>query len=161
MSESGPADITPASTEQVDAIVKLWVALAVGQRQYGSRLRGTENRAEIREAIVQRIVTDDLLVALLDGDVVGFVMYSIKRGRYEQDGTTGLVENLYVTPNTRRNGVGSALLGAAEQRLRDAGATVISIEAMAGNDAARAFYASHGYEPRRVELEKPTENDTA
>jgi ribosomal protein S18 acetylase RimI-like enzyme len=154
-------EITPASTDHADAVADLWVDLAVDQRRYGSRLKGTQNRAAIREAIVQRIVTDDLLLARLDGDVVGFVMFTIERGRYEQDGTTGVVENLYVAPDARRRGVGSALLTNAEERLDDAGATVISIEAMAGNDAARAFYASHGYVSHRVELTKPTENDTA
>jgi ribosomal protein S18 acetylase RimI-like enzyme len=154
-------EIAPASTDQADAVADLWVDLATGQRRYGSRLKGPANRAAIREAIVQRIVTDDLLVAQADGDVVGFVMVTIEGGRYEEDGTTGLVENLYVAPDARRNGVGSALLTAAEERLADAGATVISIEAMAGNDGARAFYASHGYDPHRVELAKPTENDTA
>ncbi|WP_324662287.1 GNAT family N-acetyltransferase [Haloarcula sediminis] len=154
-------DITTPSTELTDHLTEMWVELARDQRAYGSHLLGPENRAVIRETVVQRIVADNLLVARREGAVVGFVMFSVERGRYEQDVTPGLVENIYVVPAARRDGIGSALLEAAEERLADAGATVIQLEAMAENDAARQFYAAHGYAPHRLELEKSTENDTA
>ncbi|WP_262177894.1 GNAT family N-acetyltransferase [Haloarcula laminariae] len=154
-------DITTPSTELTDRLTEMWVELARDQRDYGSHLLGPENRAVIRETVVQRIVSDNLLVARQDDAVVGFVMFSVDRGRYDQDVTAGLVENIYVVPAARRDGVGSALLRAAEERLVDGGATVIQLEAMAENDAARQFYAAHGYAPHRLELEKSTENDTA
>lgn len=154
-------DITTPSTELTDRLTEMWVELARDQRAYGSHLLGPENQSVIRETVVQRIVADNLLVARREGSVVGFVMFSVERGRYEQDVTPGLVENIYVVPAARRNGIGSALLTAAEERLADAGATVVQLEAMAENDAARQFYAAHGYAPHRLELEKSTENDTA
>ena len=154
-------DITAPSTELTDVITDMWVDLARDQRSYGSHLLGPENRAVIRETVVQRIVADNLLVARRDGAVVGFVMFTVEHGRYEQDVTPGLVENLYVEPAARRDGVGSALLRAAEERLVADGATVLRLEAMAENESARQFYAAHGYTPHRLELEKRTENDTA
>ena len=154
-------EITTPSTELADRLTDMWVDLARGQQSYGSHLLGPENRAAIRETVVQRIVADNLLVARREDAVVGFVMFTVEYGRYEQDVTPGLVENLYVEPAARREGIGSALLGAAEDRLVTDGATVVQLEAMADNDAARQFYAAHGYTPHRVELEKPTENDTA
>lgn len=153
-------DITAPSTELTDVITDMWVDLARDQRSYGSHLLGPENRAVIRETVVQRIVADNLLVARREGAVVGFVMFTVEHGRYEQDVTPGLVENLYVEPGARRSGIGSALLGAAEERLVADGATVTQLEAMAQNDAARQFYAAHGYGPNRLKFEKPTENDT-
>jgi len=153
-------EITSASTDDIDAVVDMWVELARGQQEYGSHLSGAGNRPTVRETIVQRIVTDDLLIARREGAICGFVMVTMARGRYEQTVTRGIVENLYVTPEHRREGIGTALLEAGERRLADAGATVISLEAMADNDAARQFYAAHGYAPHRIELEKPTENDT-
>lgn len=153
-------EITTASTDDIDAVVDLWVELARGQQAYGSHLCGAENRPTVRETIVQRIVTDDLLIARREGTICGFVMVTIARGRYEQTVTRGIIENLYVAPQHRREGIGTALLEAGEQRLADAGATVVSLEAMADNDTARQFYAAHGYTPHRIELEKPTENDT-
>ena len=154
-------EITTASTDLSETVTDLWVDLARSQRRHGSHLLGAKNRAVVRQTVVQRIVTDDILVARRDGQVVGFVMFSVERGRYEQDVSRGLVENIYVKPPARRAGVGSSLLEAAERRLTGDGATVITIEAMADNDAAREFYAAHGYLPHRLELEKPTENDTS
>ncbi|PSP83315.1 GNAT family N-acetyltransferase [Halobacteriales archaeon QS_6_64_34] len=139
----------------------MWVELARGQQQHGSHLLGPENRTVIRETVIQRIVAENLLVARLEDALVGFIMFTVEHGRYEQDVTPGLVENLYVVPTARREGVGSALLTAAEERLVEEGATVVQLESMARNDAARQFYAAHGYTPHRLELEKSTENDTA
>ncbi|WP_276250645.1 GNAT family N-acetyltransferase [Haloarcula rara] len=154
-------EISTPSTALADRLTDMWVDLARDQRSYGSHLLGPENRAVIRETVVQRIVAEDLLVARLEERVVGFVMFTVEHGRYEQDVTPGLVENLYVAPDARREGIGSALLRAAEDRLVDDGATVVQLEAMADNDAARQFYAAHGYTPHRLTLEKSTENDTA
>lgn len=159
----GPSEhvaIRTASMDDADAVADLWVELARDQRTYGSYLLGQPNRPTIRESIVQRIVADDLLVAERAGTVVGFVMCTVERGRYEQDGTTGVIENLYVDPDARREGIGSDLVAAAEGRLADSGATRITLEAMAENDTARAFYAERGYTPHRVELTKSTESDT-
>jgi len=154
------AEITTASLDDADTLADLWVDLASGQRAFGSYLCAAENHSAIRETMVQRIVGDNLYVAELDGAFVGFVTFTVEPGRFAQTATTGVVENLYVEPGSRRRGIGSALLAAAEGRLEAEGATVVTIEAMADNDAAREFYADHGYTPHRVELKKRTETDT-
>ncbi|WP_254278854.1 GNAT family N-acetyltransferase [Haloarcula marina] len=153
-------EISPATTDDVDAIVDLWVELARDQQAVGSHLLAEGNRPAVREAVAQRLVTDDIFLATVDGAVVGFVMVTIERGRYRQSVTRGLVENIFVEPAYRDAGIGGALLRRAERALTDAGADVVSLEVMADNDAARRFYADHGYAPHRVTLEKPTENDT-
>lgn len=85
---------------------------------------------------------------------LGFVMFSFETGRYSQDVTRGVVDNLYVRPGVRNRGVGSALLAAAERSLREAGADLVSLDAMAENENARRFYRRHGYAPHRIEFEK-------
>ncbi|WP_380677635.1 GNAT family N-acetyltransferase [Salinigranum sp. GCM10025319] len=151
--------IEPATLSDVDALVDCWVELARGQRAYDSHLAAEENRTPVREALAQHVVTDGVRVARDDG-VVGFVMFSIESGDYEQTLTRGVVHNLFVAPEARRQGIGSALLAAAEEALTAAGADVVSLEAMATNDGARRFYERHGYHTHRVELEKPTRSDT-
>ncbi|WP_276272134.1 GNAT family N-acetyltransferase [Haloarcula litorea] len=153
-------EITTASSDDADRVVDLWVALARDQRAHGSQLLAEANRDAIREAVFQRIVADDLLLADESGETIGFVMATIEQGRYEQALTRGLVENIYVVPEHRREGVGGALLRAAERHLAESGADTVALEAMADNEAARSFYADHGYELHRVELTKPTESDT-
>jgi ribosomal protein S18 acetylase RimI-like enzyme len=86
--------------------------------------------------------------------VLGFVMFGLETGGYEQDVTRGVVHNLYVRPAHRDAGVGSALLETAEAALADRGADVVSLEAMMANQAAVRFYERNGYRQHRVELEK-------
>jgi len=151
--------IEPATLTDVDPLVDLWVDLARDQRAYDSHLAGEANRTPVREALAQHVVTDGVRVARADG-IVGFVMFGLEQGDYEQTVTRGVVHNLFVVSGSRGHGVGSALLGAAESALARAGADVVSLEAMAANERARRFYERHGYRPHRVELEKPARSDT-
>ncbi|WP_101298234.1 GNAT family N-acetyltransferase [Halegenticoccus soli] len=148
---------TPEIAE-ADVVADLWVRLARGQREYGSHLAADANRAAVREAVTRHIVTDGLLVAR-DPEIVGFVMFGLEIGSYEQEVCRGLVRNLYVRADRRGEGIGSALMGAAEARLTARGADVVSLEAMASNRDAIRFYRRHGYRPHRIELEKRVESD--
>jgi len=153
-------EIAEPSPSAADTVADLWVALARGQDTHDSHLLAEPNRTRVRERLARYATTGKLLVARSpDGErrIVGFVTFLVKTDQYEVDCRRGLVENLYVVPDRRGEGIGSALLTRAEQRLREAGAEVISLEAMADNEAARRFYRRHGYEPHRVELEKQTD----
>lgn len=50
-----------------------------------------------------------------------------------------------VAPGARRQGIGRALLQAAEAAVRDAGAVLIFLEVAESNTPARALYAGQGY----------------
>jgi ribosomal protein S18 acetylase RimI-like enzyme len=151
--------IETATVEDVEEVRGLWVRLAAGQRDHGSHILPEANRERISESVARHAVGETLLVAR-DDDIVGFVMFTVETGTYEQDCTRGIVENLYVLPEHRNEGIGTALLGAAETALFDRGVDTISLDAMADNERARAFYRRRGYEPHRVELEKRAESDT-
>ncbi|EMA12578.1 GNAT family N-acetyltransferase [Haloarcula marismortui] len=153
-------EIATASMDDVDTIVDLWVRLAESQRAHGSHLFGDRNRTAVRETVVQRIVAENVRIARIDQHIIGFVMMTLDSGRYEQDKTRGIIENIFVEPVHRNQGIGSELLDTAEELLRQAGADILALEAMADNESARQFYRAHGYAPHRIELEKPTENDT-
>jgi ribosomal protein S18 acetylase RimI-like enzyme len=150
-------DIHVPDTDATDRLVDLWLSLAADQRAHGSRLLVEENTKRIRKSILYHLVNDTLLVAE-DDDIVGFVMFSVEEGGYEQDRRRGLIENLYVRPEHRNDGIGSALLETAESNLRQDGVEAIALEVLARNERAREFYANHGYNAHRVELEKPTED---
>lgn len=156
-------EIAAATMAEADCIADLWVDLARDQRPHGSHLLAAPNRTTVRESVARHIVTDGLLVARDDADadaVVGFVMFGPDTGGYEVDGSRGLIENIYVVPSARGQGIGSDLLAAAETRLFAEGVDRVGLEVLAANEAAQRFYASHGYTPHRVELEKGPKNDT-
>jgi ribosomal protein S18 acetylase RimI-like enzyme len=162
--------VEPARLSDVETLADLWVDLAVGQRAFGSHLRSAANREAIVDSLARSVLSDSVRVARevpgdgavtpADARIVGFVMFGLEVGGYEQDVVRGVVHNLYVAPDKRSDGVGSRLLTAAEAQLAAAGADVVSLEAMVANEDAIRFYEREGYHPHRVELEKPVENDT-
>lgn len=151
--------VEPGTVDDADAVADLWVSLATEQTRYGSHVRPGSNRTAIRDEAARHAATDRLLVARDDG-VVGFAMFGVEDGTYGLDVVKGVVENLYVAPGHRDEGIGSELLAEAERRLRRRGVDVVALEAMADNEAARRFYRRHGYALHRVELEKPAESDS-
>jgi ribosomal protein S18 acetylase RimI-like enzyme len=161
-SVTGPpgVQLAPATTDDADAVADLWVALAADQRRHGSTLLAAANRTAVREWAASRAVTGELFVARDRGEtdgtaaLLGFVGFTLEHEGYDRDCTRGVVSNLYVVPERRGEGVGSALLHAAEQALSSSGADAVVLEALASNDRARAFYAEHGYDLHRVELRK-------
>jgi len=158
MSSEDGVWIGPARAADVDRVADLWVELARGQRGYGSELLGMGNRTAIRESFGRAAVTGELLLARVSEDVVGFVSFAFDRGGFERGRRRGSVMNLYVVPERRGEGIGSRLLDAAERALAESGAATITLEAMAANDRARAFYRDRGYAPHRVTYikESPT-----
>jgi ribosomal protein S18 acetylase RimI-like enzyme len=158
--EQPPGDVRPATGQDVDAIADMWVALADEQRDHGSHLLAAENRSQARDLVAQYVHADGVAVATRGSVPVGFVMFHAESGFYETDSTRGVVDNVYVRPEQRGEGIGSVLLDFAEDALRDRGADVLAVEALAANEAARRLYESRGYEAHRVTLERPAESDT-
>lgn len=153
--------VEPGRVEDADAVADHWVELADTQREYGSHLLAGENREAIRDAFARHAVAGELVVARTeDGSIAGFVTFGVESDGYREDVTRGVVENIFVVPDRRGEGIGSDLLAAAERRLAVAGADVLSLEAVADNEAALRFYRRHGYAPHRIELEKSVESDT-
>jgi ribosomal-protein-alanine N-acetyltransferase len=72
-----------------------------------------------------------------DGKTVGFIV--------AVPGPTGHIITIDVPAAARRSGVGSLLLGAAEDRLRAAGSHAVGLETAVDNVAALSFYKRHGY----------------
>jgi ribosomal protein S18 acetylase RimI-like enzyme len=87
-------------------------------------------------------------------DVLGFVTASLATGEFVEASDRGVVRNLYVRPEARGHGIGTALLAVGEAHLAAEGAAVVSLEVLAANEAARRFYRRHGYGLHRVELQR-------
>jgi [ribosomal protein S18]-alanine N-acetyltransferase len=57
----------------------------------------------------------------------------------------GHIITIDVVPDVRRHGVGSLLLGVAEERLRSGGCLAVELETAVDNVSALSFYKRHGY----------------
>ena len=156
---SSDVSVTVGNSDEVGALVELWLELAEDQRRHGSHMLSEANRATIRETMLQHVMTETAIVARRNGSIVGFVTFEVENGRYQQDLSRGIIQNVYVQREHRNDGIGNRLLTAAETALERRGVDVISLEAMAANDRAIRFYRRHGYEDYRIELEKPINSD--
>ncbi|WP_435318272.1 GNAT family N-acetyltransferase [Haloarchaeobius sp. TZWSO28] len=154
--------IEPATLTDLETLTDQWVALAHEQRPHGSAILPDENRDLLSQHFAHHIVDGDVLVDRVDDRIVGFVMFERTTGDLEVDVTRGVIHNLYVVPEYRGAGRGSALLDAAEEELRTRGADVLQLEVMAKNTEAREFYERAGYHDHRLVLEKRVgvESDT-
>ncbi len=65
-------------------------------------------------------------------------------------GTVGHIITIDVLAPARRAGVGSMLLQAAEDRLREQGSRAVGLETAVDNLSALAFYKRHGYSVIRI-----------
>lgn len=72
------------------------------------------------------------------GGIVGFIVAEARR-------RIGHIVTIDVLPEIRRSGIGSSLLAGAEDRLRQAGATVVELETAVNNAAAIQFYKRKEY----------------
>ena len=78
------------------------------------------------------------LVAEADGEVQGFILTHVLKQH-------GHIITIDVRDSQRRNGLGSRLLRAAEDRLRAAGKEGVGLEVAVDNLPALTFYKRHGF----------------
>lgn len=76
--------------------------------------------------------------------VVGFIVARLNARR------AGHIITIDVLAEGRRSGIGSALLHAAEQRLRSAGCGSVRLETAVNNTSALIFYKRHQYSVTRT-----------
>jgi [ribosomal protein S18]-alanine N-acetyltransferase len=72
-----------------------------------------------------------------DASITGFIV--------AHDGSAGHIITIDVVATARRSGVGSLLLRAAEDRLREMGSRAVGLETAVDNLSALSFYKRHGY----------------
>ncbi|MGQ0823512.1 MAG: GNAT family N-acetyltransferase [Actinomycetota bacterium] len=123
--------IRTATVDDTDAILALWHAGA-------TVASSTDDHAGI--ATLLGHAPDSLLLALDGNEVVGTVVVG-------WDGWRATMYRLVVGATRRRDGIATALVGEAEQRLRDRGARRLHLIVEPDEVPALAFWQSMGYAP--------------
>ncbi len=96
---------------------------------------------KIQEAYLDK--GDAFFLAVEDGRVIGCVGYSSVEGT-----TEAVLHRLYVKPGRKRQGIGSALLAAAEEAMREHGKTLVRVHLGEPREQwfeSYAFYPKHGF----------------
>ncbi len=98
---------------------------------------------------------EGFLTAEKNGKIVGYLISMVRWG------DTGHVLAVAVKENHRREGVGTALLMKAIEKLRKNGANQVKLEVRVGNEGAQNFYGEIGFEPKRVVPEYYSDGEDA
>jgi ribosomal protein S18 acetylase RimI-like enzyme len=119
-----------ASAADVDAILALWQQAA----------ENDSRPPDTAEAVLALLGRDPAAVILADRDdaLIGSIIAGWDGWRYH-------LYRLAVRPDWRKQGVGSALLSAAENRLRALGATRVDAMVLDGNDLGQSLWQARGY----------------
>ncbi|MBU2667730.1 GNAT family N-acetyltransferase [Actinoplanes bogorensis] len=122
--------LRPALTSELHEILRFWTTAA----ENDSRPADT---AEALAALHRR--DDQALIVALDGErIVGTVIAG-------WDGWRCHLYRLAVAPGRRREGIGAALIDAAEERFRALGGTRVDAMVLDGNERGHAIWAARGY----------------
>jgi len=102
----------------------------------------TEFSDRLRKAVEAGDV--EVLAARAEEQILGVAVLAY-RLNVSAGGLFASIEDLYVRPEARRQGVGRALLQAADERCAEQ--SISYVEAQVEEKRAEAFYAALGYEP--------------
>lgn len=104
--------------------------------------------ADVLRAVTKSVLSDSrhgfMLLALAGDRPVG-IAYAAAHLSAEHGGTIGWLEELYVLPEWRARGVGSALLKAVMAHAHDRQWRGLELEVVAGHERALPLYARHGF----------------
>lgn len=89
-----------------------------------------------------------ILTARLDGELVGVAVISFL-WTLEHGGAAAWLDEVYVEPARRRDGIGRKLVEAAMQVARDSGCIALDLEVDAGHEAAERLYERMGFRRHR------------
>jgi hypothetical protein len=133
-------DIRPFRDADRDAVIALWRAAFPNEPARNDPGRDIERKQAVQPEL--------FLVAAVEGAVVGTAM-----GGY--DGHRGWVYLVAVDPHRRRQGIGRALMRAAEERLARLGCAKLNLQVRASNAEVVTFYRRLGYDvEERVSMGK-------
>ncbi|MFJ6532714.1 GNAT family N-acetyltransferase [Microbacterium sp. NPDC091662] len=145
-----PLEIRDARTEDADDIarvhVRSWQVAYRGliDQDVLDGLSIDERAASWRRNVAEPLPTSlGTLVAVRDDRIVGWA--SLGSGRDPDGLADGEVYGIYADPSAWSTGAGHALLGAAEERIAEAGHDRAYLWVLDGNARADAFYARHGW----------------
>jgi GNAT superfamily N-acetyltransferase len=147
-----------ADQPSISNLVDAWMTVNTGQR-WERIING--DPYEIKRRRVYAADEDASLLNLVDlrmksGEIVGRANV-----RQRRDSRASLVEDLFVHPNFRRRGVGSALNSAVSAIAAEDGCTTIELLVHEADDieqnrlAVRRFATKHGYRMLRVHYRRP------
>ncbi len=149
--ETDGATIRRAKTEDADRIGELWLALLEEQAEHDARIGVADDALERWQNDFPMWLdgeTRRLFVAEKNGTIQGFAsahrwgpppIYAESEEVY--------LDEIYVSPEARRCGLGSALVASVREWAESAGAERVRLQVLAQNEAGNQFWEAHEAAP--------------
>ncbi len=123
--------------------------------RHGALVDGKEDPGALdayREALAEIDATPagGVLVAVVDGDVVGMCQLIVFRHLQHRGGRCAEIESMHVHPDHRGGGIGARLLAAAVASARASGCYRVQLTSDRRRPDAHRFYAREGFESSHV-----------
>ena len=143
---SSPRAATPSDAETVARLLDAF------NREYHTPTPGPE----VLAARLRSLLAGSDVIAFLAGDPAVAVALLTLRPNVWCDGPVALVDELYVAPEARGRGLGSALLVAAESFTRERGGRLVEIAVDGADTDAHRFYERRGYTSTEAGQDQPS-----
>lgn len=104
----------------------------------------TPGAQELQARLTQLLAGDDVVVLLTGEPASGVAVLSFRPNVWYR-GPVAILDELYVRPELRGRRLGSALLDAALDLVRDRGGALLEINVDGEDTDARRFYEAHGF----------------
>jgi GNAT superfamily N-acetyltransferase len=101
----------------------------------------------LAERLVGLLAGGDVVALLVGEPAVGVALITLRPNVWFE-GPVALLDELYVAPSHRGQGLGGRLLAAAEALVRERGAELLEVNVDGEDVDARRFYERHGYSNR-------------
>jgi ribosomal protein S18 acetylase RimI-like enzyme len=142
-------EIVEAKETQVPELFRLWTEFFDYHRDIDPYYSRTEDaRVHIEKRFREKIESEDgqVLVAVCDGDMVGYSLFWVGEGSpFVKQRRYGFICDLAVTSNQRGKGIGSALLESTLAWFKAKGIERIAIYTLVGNAKAVRFWERQGF----------------
>lgn len=153
-----PVIVRPARSEDQQAVGRLGALLVAEHHAFDPKrfIAPIANLPErYGEFLISQIARPNMLVLVAEqsGEIVGYAFAGMEGSDYMAlRGPAGVLYDLVVDPAYRRQGIGSALLASALDRLRELGAPRVLLFTADRNHVAQAMFARADFRRTMIEM---------
>jgi ribosomal protein S18 acetylase RimI-like enzyme len=154
-----PPVVRPATEHDLPLLIALFEELAVFQRPW----RVFTPRPNLLQEVHRRYQADledpdaILLVAELDGEVVGMAAGRLHKPSSMSEELAVELASVYVKPKHRKRGVAGALTAEVASFAGERGVDLLTLKTFAQNEEALQAWRRLGFEARMVQMTAPVE----
>ena len=112
--------------------------------EFNTEFGSDTDPADVLAARFARLLERDNAIALLAGEDDGFAFLTLRPAIW-YDGPVSQLEELYVAPALRDQGIGTAILDAARRLVLELGSPEMHINVDEIDEDTRRFYERHGF----------------